>query len=324
MRYFSGLIVFYLLFTNNPAFSQGYWKMMPPIPTERSEVAATELDGKIYVAGGFYPNGEETDKFEAFDTVTGKWQTLPPLPQSVHHTSMAALKNKIFVIGGFTGRWYSPLNITYEFDLKNNVWTKKSPMPTSRGALAAGVINGKIFVVGGAKKSLKITTTFFGLINTGANESYDPVTDTWEVHAPLPTPRDHLAVSSLSGTIYAFGGRVNGDYSQNLDANESYNPSTNKWKTNSPLPIARSGITSQSLKGNLFIFGGESKQGTFNQNHAYDPKLNSWKTMQPMLKAVHGLGSAVVGKKIHLLNGESKPGLGGSSLHQVFAFEKIK
>ena len=139
----------------------------------------------------------------------------------------------------------------------------------------------------------------------------------------MPTPRDHLAVSSLDGTLHAFGGRINGDYSQNLDSNETYDPSKNSWNKNKPIPISRSGITSQPLNGKIFVFGGESKQGTFNQNHAFNPQKNSWETMHPMLKAVHGLGSAVVGKQIHLLNGETKPGLGGSRLHQVFSLEKI-
>jgi N-acetylneuraminic acid mutarotase len=271
MRYFSAFTVFFIFFIAITASAQGHWKMMPPIPTERSEVAATELDGKIYVVGGFFPNGKETDKVEAFDTTTGKWKTLAPLPQPVNHTAIAAINHKIYVIGGYTGRWSTPLNINFEYDPAKNLWTQKSPMPTSRGALAAGVIGGRIYAVGGAKKSPRITTTFFGLINSNSNESYDPSTDTWEIHAPLPTPRDHLAVSALNGILHAFGGRVNGDYSQNLASNESFDPSKNQWTINKNLPLARSGITSQPLNGKIFIFGGESKQGTFNQNHAYDP-----------------------------------------------------
>ena len=64
---------------------------------------------------------------------------------------------------------------------------------------------------------------------------YDPENDTWEKLAPLPTPRDHMAASSLNGKIYVIGGRINVNFRNNLDTNEEYDPETNHWISRSPL-----------------------------------------------------------------------------------------
>jgi len=311
-----------LLALTGSACDQGHWKMMPPVPTIRSEVAVTQMEGKIYVVGGLTSNGF-TDKVDAFDPATGRWSEMAPLPQPLHHAAIVAYQKRLYVIGGFSGGMWSPLDTTYEYDPAKNRWTQKAPMPSSRGALKAGVIGGKIYAIGGTRKSSRDTTTFFGLVNSEANEEYDPAVNTWKKRAPIPTPRDHFTVSAVDGILYVIGGRINFDYNKNLDTNEAYDPSTDRWTKKSPLPTARSGITSQVLEGKIFVFGGISGEEIFNQNEAYDPETNLWETMKPMLEACHGLGSAAIGGEIHLINGGPQGG-GGSRFHQIFSLQPFR
>src|SRR3712207_7463506 len=56
--------------------------------------------------------------------------------------------------------------------------------------------DGKIYAVGGRNTA-----------DVGANEVYDPATNTWSKLANMPTPRDHLGVVTLGGKIYAIAGR---------------------------------------------------------------------------------------------------------------------
>jgi N-acetylneuraminic acid mutarotase len=289
----------------------GDWKILPPTPTARTEVAVVNHQDKIYLIGGFTPNGI-SDQVEVYDPQTKRWSKAAPLPSSRHHTTAVSTHGKIYAIGGFSSGMWTPVNTVYAYDAVKDEWTEQAPMPTERGALAAGVIDGKIYAVGGALKK------FFRLRNTNANEAYNPKTNTWKQLAPIPTPRDHLTVSIAHGLLYAIGGRVNVDYHQNLNANEAYDPKSNQWKSRAPLPTARSGITSQYVNGKIYVFGGESGEGTFDENEAYDPKTNQWQTMPPMPKSCHGLGSAVADGAIHLLNGGPHPGGGGSKYHQVF------
>ena len=58
------------------------------------------------------------------------------------------------------------------------------------------------------------------------NEAYDPRTDTWTEKAPMPTSRQHLASTVVSGKLYAIGGRTAGK-SSNLGNNEAYDPTAN-------------------------------------------------------------------------------------------------
>ncbi len=296
------------------AASLGSWEKLQPAPSKRTEVAVALLKGKIYLIGGFTPKGI-TGKVEAYDPGTETWEEKSPLPKPLHHTTAAVVNGKLYVIGGFTsGRW-TPTDSTFEYDPDTDQWTEKQPMPTGRGSLAVGVIGGKIYAVGGALRK------FFRLVNSSANEVYDPATDRWQQLPAIPTPRDHLTVSTYKGVLYAIGGRINVDYGKNLNVNEAYDPKSAVWTQEKALPTARSGITSQVLNGKIHVLGGESKEGTFRENEAYDPETDEWTTLQPMPSGRHGLGSAVVKGKLHVLTGGPKPGGGGSKAHWVFSLK---
>jgi N-acetylneuraminic acid mutarotase len=155
--------------------------------------------------------------------------------------------------------------------------------------------------------------------NTGAHEVYDPATNTWSDAAPLSVPRDHHAAAAVAGRLYAIGGRLNRQHSQNLAVNEMYDPSTNQWTPKADLPTARSGVTAAALGGRIYVFGGEAPSGTFHENEQYDPETNTWETQAPMPTARHGLGSAVVDGKIYVLCGGPTPGGSFSDANEVFS-----
>ena len=57
----------------------GIWSTLAPMPTARSEVAAAELNGKIYVFGGF---GAGANMNEEYDPQANSWRHRAPIPQS--------------------------------------------------------------------------------------------------------------------------------------------------------------------------------------------------------------------------------------------------
>jgi hypothetical protein len=79
---------------------RGPWMRAAPMPTARSEMAATALDDRIYVASGIAQWGT-TAAFEAFDPARNRWEELPPLPQAVHHLAAAATDDRVYVTGGY-------------------------------------------------------------------------------------------------------------------------------------------------------------------------------------------------------------------------------
>jgi len=123
----------------------GIWSTLAPMPTPRSEVAATELNGKIYVFGGF---GAGATKNEQYDPEANTWRQRAPVPQRVDHAAAVSLAGKIYLIGGFDGR-FRAVDTVWAYDPETNTWDQKADLPTPRGALGAAVVNGKIYAIGG-------------------------------------------------------------------------------------------------------------------------------------------------------------------------------
>jgi len=110
------------------------------MPSARTELAAVELGGKIYVIGGYEKGG---DLLEEYDPAKDSWRRLALLPRPLHHVGAASVGGKIYVIGGYLSGEGS-VNTVYEYDPATDQWRMRAIMPTPRGALAVGVLGGTI------------------------------------------------------------------------------------------------------------------------------------------------------------------------------------
>src|SRR6185369_11754404 len=88
------------------------WIPSAPLLTARSEMPAVELNGLIYVPGGFGPlrgglaNGKgPVDTLDVYDPATDQWRTLAPMPDGRHHEMVTVYKDRIYVFGGFLDPW---------------------------------------------------------------------------------------------------------------------------------------------------------------------------------------------------------------------------
>src|SRR2546428_14175971 len=75
----------------------GKWELRAPMPSARTEVAAAEPGGKIYVLGGYEKNG---DLGEEDDPAKNILRRRASLPRPLHHIGAAAVHGKSYVIGG--------------------------------------------------------------------------------------------------------------------------------------------------------------------------------------------------------------------------------
>lgn len=286
------------------------WSNGAAMPSQRSEVAAAEVGGKVYVVGGFGQGAGGGLTVEAivdeYDPAKDQWRTVAPLPMGVHHPASASVGGKLYVMGGYDdgGR---PLNRVFEYDPAVNRWQERSAMKTPRGALGAASINGKVYAVGGAPGRQGV-----------AAEVYDPSADTWTSLPNLPTPRDHLAVVAAGGKLHVIGGRIDGNYGRNLAVHEVFDPASASWTTRRPMPTPRSGIGAAVLAGYIHVFGGEDPLRTFPEHEAYNPTKDSWETLTPLPTPRHGLGVVTVGEVILVIAGGRTPGGSVSNLVEIF------
>ena len=74
------LWAFVLLPATAMAQESGAWKFLPPTPTARTEVAVVNHQDKIYLIGGFTPDGI-TGQVEVYDPRSNSWSKAAPLPR---------------------------------------------------------------------------------------------------------------------------------------------------------------------------------------------------------------------------------------------------
>ncbi len=90
----------------------GKWEIRAAMPSARTEVAAVELGGQIYIMGGYEKNG---DMAETYDPKQNNWRRRAPLPRALHHLGAASVAGKIYVIGGYIAGVGS-VDTVYEYD----------------------------------------------------------------------------------------------------------------------------------------------------------------------------------------------------------------
>src|SRR5437870_5219678 len=125
------------------AFALGSWTAAAPMPTERAEVGAAALDGRIYVVGAY---SGARDANEAYDPQANTWQQLQPLPSPLNHACAVGVNGTLYVIGGFdptTGN--RPVESNFAFDPQTQAWSTRSALPTPRGALTCATIGTMIY-----------------------------------------------------------------------------------------------------------------------------------------------------------------------------------
>jgi N-acetylneuraminic acid mutarotase len=278
------------------------WSMGHAMPLARSEHAVAELDGTIWVLGGYPPGRLPSNLVQVYDPATFRWNLGPSLPQPIHHIMASAVDGKLYVMGGeidgaSSGRPPTFVAHTWVHDPAVGGWVARAPMPTARSGGGSAVIDGKIYVAGGRPPG------------GSAFEVYDPATDRWERLPDLPTQRNHLAMAAVNGRIIVAGGRFQaGAFGERTDVVEIYDPATRSWTRGAPLPAPVGGITSAVHAGCMFVFGGEGEMshvlGLTPTTYAYDPGADRWTRLPDLIIPNHGLkGSAVLNGMIFLPGG---------------------
>jgi hypothetical protein len=281
----------------------GYWFERADLPTARQEILPGELDGKIYIIGGWLNGSSITDLVEVYDAATNTWSTAPPLPYALHHCALASVDGILYVIGGYYNigwPWFGT-NEVLAYDPVSDEWSYKARMSVKRGEHCAVAYEDKIYVIGGKD---------FSGYETPVVEVYDPSTDSWSQVSDLPTVRHHHAIVVVDSLIYVVGGREGywgGPYTS-ISAVEAYSPASDTWYTITDMPNPRGGLSAAAIDGKLYTFGGEIP-GLFANTEEYDPELNTWRQLTPMLTPRHGTAAVLIGDTVFVIGGARDAGV---------------
>ena len=108
--------------------SENSWEDVAPMNEARRSAFGAAMNGKIYVAGGLYGEGESLHgTCEVYNPSTNEWQLMPSLNVPRHSASMVCFKEALYVIGGRSGYSFqmhkSQLSVEM-FDSRTNEWKK--------------------------------------------------------------------------------------------------------------------------------------------------------------------------------------------------------
>lgn len=301
----AGALVLALLVVGGlAAGAPAQWESRAPMPLPRTEVVAAALGSEIVVVGGFTADGGASARADAYSPGRNRWRRLPDLPVGVHHAMAAAAAGKVYVFGGYNVRGV-PLRNAYV--LERGRWRALPRMPFARAAAGAAVAGRRIVVAGGVTA---------GAARLAPNAlAFDIRTRRWSV-LPGPTPREHLGVTSLAGTVYAIAGRTSG-----LDTNllhfESYRTGDRRWRRLQPIPDARGGTGAAATMGLVVSVGGEEPGGTIAEVLAYRVAERRWVPLPDLPTPRHGVGVAALGGQVYVIGGGPEPGLTVSTANEA-------
>lgn len=257
------------------------WTKKKPMALPSHHVALAELNGKIYVMGGFVrpksgpPAWEPIDNAWEYDPTKDTWKALAPLPTKRGSPVAEMVNGKIYVIGGASVHPGSKLTAIHPR------WPHRS---------------------------------------LGTNEAYDPSTNSWEKRADMPTARNHAAIGVVNNKIYVIGGRVGAAFmttpASATDLVEEYDPAIDQWgPLKRSMPTARSATSWGTYKGKIYVAGGEMRDekiwGVFTVVEALDPVANQWTVLPSLGVPRHGHAGAVLGNRLHIVSGDVQS-LGGA------------
>jgi N-acetylneuraminic acid mutarotase len=184
------------------------WAAIAPLPRPRGAAAAVTLDGKIHLIGGAAAPTQERASVgwhEVYDPQADQWETRKPLPGARDHVGSVAHDGRIHIIGGRfnTFEYNTPLHHVYLPE--RDTWEERAPLPTARSGHGLVAYRDRLFAMGGEAGVIDRGQITQARVY-GQMESYDPRTDTWQSHAPMPTPRHAVGAVAIGDWIYAAGG----------------------------------------------------------------------------------------------------------------------
>jgi len=280
------------------------WQRAAPLPDPRGEVAAAVVGGEIAVAGGFDRSGVNSARVDAYSPSRDAWRRLPDLPASVDHAMAAAAGGRLYVIGGY-GRSRAPRRSAWILSPAGR-WRALPPLPAVRAAGGAAILRGRLYVVGGVGPRGLARAMF--VLDLRRNPSR------WST-LPGPTPRQHLAVTSARGRLYALAGRTAG-FDTNMSLFESLAPPERRWRRLPPVPAKRGGTGAATVGATIVSVGGEAPEGTIGTVYGFDLQGRRWRRLPDLPTPRHGLAVAALAGRLYAIAGGTTPGLATSGANE--------
>ncbi|UOQ53617.1 kelch repeat-containing protein [Hymenobacter cellulosivorans] len=289
------------------------WTEVAKMPTQQYYGGVVQLNGKIYVFGGFTPTVGITKRMQVYDIATNTWSLGAEMPFRLADLGGFAKDGLIHSVGGAvldiirpepsTSLVYNPATNAWATSSLRSLPPYKEAHPYLREWLTP---DGKLYV-----NTPELGT--FDVLDLGTNTwRYDDV--------PLPPrlgdPRDRDALSTsyvfdANGLLHAFGGGVATTkryfFLLARTRHAVYNTATKTWTTAAPLPTGR--LEASAIlgpDGNLYVIGGGDRSSDPTGSvYIYNPTTDSWSTGPSLPTAAAYPALVTHGNDIYVLTSDN-------------------
>src|SRR5919106_3791730 len=75
----------------------GQWMQRAPLLEANSELAFAEVNGKLYLLGGYPASRQTARTVQVYDVANNRWELGPPLPQPNNHGMAVGVRGKVYL-----------------------------------------------------------------------------------------------------------------------------------------------------------------------------------------------------------------------------------
>ena len=218
------------------------------------------------------------------------------------------LSTEIVVVALLTGLMVvaGAIALPAQGQVAHNTWTAGTAMPKAVTYGAAAALKANVYVVGGNDAPGHTAGGIIAYV-----QIYDPLTQTWSMGVPYPTPIEAASAAVVKGVLYVFGGST--DASTPTNAVWAFSTKKKTWTAMAPMPTARWATQAivQKKTNIIFVIGGDvntSGNGNTASVESYNPATNTWTKEAPMLVAKGQSAAGLIGTKIVVADGFTNGG----------------
>ena len=273
------------------------WEKGAPAPLDHLGHTSVELNGLVYVGGGYETGGRNSYMIDSYNPLSNSWG--PPIYTPYCQFAMTTLNNNLIMAGGLDKN-YKRTNQILIMNLSNNHFKNYTKMSISRSSTTASGHQGMLIITGGLdEKSKTLSST----------ELYDSNNGQWYDCSDLPQPHSHLSSVVLGNTLYLLGGNnIKGHgsltvFTSPLDALSNHQL---KWNTHQDVPCCHSAPV--SVHGtHLLIVGGykriENKNIFTSEVYKLSTATQSWQAIGHIPSTRSSSAAVSIANRIIIIGG---------------------
>jgi outer membrane protein assembly factor BamB len=264
-----------------------------PLPAPISGESVVAMPAGPLILGGLDSSSASVSGVFQLEPGSGKLREVGALSGPLHDAAAAVLGNQVLVFGGGTETSTDAVQALPAPGGAVAPGTTARPvgrLPTVRSDLSAVSIGDRAYVLGGYDGNNPVDS----VLQTADGRSFTQI-------ATLPAPGRYMAVATLGGRIFAFGGESAAGAA--IDAIQEIDPKAETARVVGHMPTALSHAAAISLGGRIYILGGESGGSPNDAIWRFERGKGTVTRAGRLPTAVSGGAATTIGSTAYLIGG---------------------